>query len=193
MTIEPVSSLFGWFRNVLHDATVRRRVDVGGETTDYLANLLATSAHPDRASALLDRSIVLTLDEALSSSPGEQFVGLQAVGDASLYLVSFFPDHLERAQLDPTLYVSVGALAYGRAAEIARVVGTREPGVLVELNAKFPVLVDVLGEVAESAALGSVTRDLVKLFDRWKATGSDRALAAMARAGAFPGRGGHAC
>jgi hypothetical protein len=189
MAIEPVASLFSYFRDAVHAARARRRVDAGPETTDYLATLLvdvATGAN----NAVLERSIVLTLDDALSRGAGEQLVGLQAVGDGALYLVSFFPEHLARAQLDPSLYVNVGAFAYGRAAEIARASGTREPRVLLELHAQFPRFVDVLAEVAESSALGSITKNVVQAFDRWKATGSPRALEAMARAGAFPLRGG---
>jgi hypothetical protein len=193
MAIEPVSSLVHYFRDAVDDASRRRQVAARPETHAYLAQLLVTFATGEN-NALLERSIVLTLDEALSRGDGEQLLGLQAVGDGALYLVSFFPDHLARAQLDPALYVSVGAFAYGRAAELARRAGTREPQVLLELNEKFPRFVDVLGEVAESSALGAVTRDLVKLFDRWKATGSPRALEAMARAGAFPLKGGgHRC
>lgn len=191
--IEPVPNLFCYFRDIVGAAGTRRRVITEPATTDYLANLLVTFA-TGANNALLERSVVLTLDEALSRGPGEQLVGLQAVGDVSLYLVSFFPDHLARAQLDQTLYVHVGAFAYGRAAQIVRASGESEPRVLLELEARFPAIVDVLSEVAESSALGAVTKNLVKLFDRWKATGSTRALEAMARAGAFPVKGGgHEC
>jgi hypothetical protein len=192
MVIEAVPSLFGFFRDAVSAASVRRKAIDEPATVDYLANLLVTFASGANR-AQLDRSIVLTLDEALGATPGEQLMGLQAVGDGALYTVSFFPDHLARAQLDPGLYVHIGAFAYGRAAEILRANGTREPRVLVELTTRFPVIVDVLGEVAQSAALGTVTRDLVRLFDRWKTTGSAHALDAMARAGAFPGKGGHRC
>lgn len=194
MVIEPVSSLFMYFRSALGAAGARRKVSAEPETTDYLANLLVAFATGE-SNAILDRSIVLTLDEALSAGPGEQLAGLQAVGDGALYLLSFFPDHIASAQLDSALYVHVGTFAYGRAAEIVRATGEGEPYVLLELNARFPEFVDMLAEVAESSALGAVTKDLVKLFDRWKTTGSPRALEAMARAGAFPTikGGGHSC
>ena len=193
MVIEPVPSLFGYFRSLVSDASALRSVRTEPATTDYLADLLVTFASDD-GRGLLERSIVLSLDDALSRGPGEQLVGLQAVGDSALYLVSFFPDHLARARLDASLYINVGAFAYRRAAEILRTSGTREPRVLVELDEKFPRIVDVLGEVATSSALGTVTKNLVRLFDQWKTTGSVRALEQMARAGAFPLKGGgHEC
>lgn len=195
MSIQPVSSLFSYFREMIDAARARRNVAATDETTDYLANLLVTFATGEN-NPVLDRSIVLVLDDALSRGTGEQFILLQAVGDGALYLLSFFPDHLARARLDASLYVSVGAFAYGRAAEIARAAGTKEPRTLIELNTRFSQFVDVLAEVAESSALGSVTKNLVQLFDRWKTTGSARALEAMARAGAFPvvkGGGGPSC
>src|SRR5262249_9756418 len=151
-----------FFRMAIGDAITRRAVRAEAATTDYLANVLVTFAHADRT-PLLERSLVLTLDDALSRTAGEQFVELQTVGDCALYLVSFFPDHLARAGLDASLYLNVGAFAYGRAADIAREAGTREPTVLVELNEKFPRFVDVLGEVAESSALGTVTKNIVQL------------------------------
>ena len=169
---------------------MKRKLPALPETADYLANLLV---HAGTQTEVLHRSIVLTLDEALTQGPGEQFMGLQAVGDGALYLVGFFPDHIARERIDASLYVSVGAFAYGRAAEIVRASGETEPRVLLELNEHFAVYADVIAEVAESAALGSITKDLVKLFDRYKQTGSTRALEEMARRGAFPTKGGHRC
>jgi hypothetical protein len=190
MVIEPVPSLFSYFRDAITAVSVKRKIAAASETTDYLANLLVDAGtHTE----VLHRSIVLTLDEALSRGPGEQFVGLQAVGDGALYLVSFFPEHLERERVDTSLYVSVGAFAYGRAAQIARTAGSALPRVLIDLNEHFTTYANVLGEVAASSALGAVTKDLVKLFDRWKQTGSSTALAEMARRGAFPVKGGHRC
>jgi hypothetical protein len=193
MTIEPVGSLFVYFRDAVVRASEHQRLETQPETTDYLANLLVTFGTSE-SQRLLQHSIVLTLDDALARPAGEQLVGLQAVGDGALYLVSFFPDYLARSQLDETLYMNVGAFAYGRAADLARASGTREPRAWIDLQRQFGRIADVLGEVAESSALGNVTKNLVQLFDRWKRTGSSRALEAMARAGVFPGKGdGDAC
>src|SRR5690242_5993095 len=106
MAIEPVPSLFMYFRDAVGVASERRRVQADPATTDYLANLLVTFARPENA-IRLEHSIVLTLDSALSRAPGEQFVELQTVGDCALYLVSFFPDHLARLRLDTALYINV--------------------------------------------------------------------------------------
>jgi hypothetical protein len=193
MVIEMVPSLLGYFSDAVGVASLRVGVEAGDETRDYLANVLMTFARGEHHAAL-ERSLVLTLDDALSRPGGEQLLGLQTVGDTALYVVSFFPDHLARAQLDSSLYINVGAFAYGRAAAILQARGTHEPRVLIDLEARFPKFVNVLAEVAQSSALGAVTKDLVRLFDRWKSTGSPRALEAMAKAGVFPGRGtGHAC
>ncbi len=190
MAIEPVESLFSYFRDAISTVSARRNLTSQRDTTDYLAQLLVrTGTH----SEVIQRSIVLTLDDALSLGPGEQIIALQGVGDGALYLVSFFPDHIEREHVDLSLYVSVGAFAYGRAADIVRASGSQEPAVLADLNTHFETYADVLAEVAEASALGTVTRNLVKLFDRWKQTGSSRALEEMARRGVFPTRGGHRC
>ncbi len=65
-----------------------------------------------------------------------------------------------------------------------------EPVALVELGEQFPRFVDVLAEVAESQALGAVTRSLVQLYDRVKNGASERAAEELARRGAFTVRGG---
>lgn len=190
MAIEAVKNLFTYFREAITTVSAKRRLISVSDTTDYLAELLVRTG---TRSEVLQQSIVLTLDDALSRGPGEQIIGLQAVGDGALYLVGFFPDHLASEHVDLSLYVSVGAFAYGRAADMVRATGSTEPTVLADLNSHFETYADVLAEVAEAWALGAVTRDMVKLFDRWNQTGSSHALEEMARRGVFPTRGGHKC
>lgn len=185
MAIEPVASLMTFFRDAVVSATSKRKVKLREPTSDYLAQMLSEVAQ-GRHNEVLKGSVVLALDEAMTHAPGEQLLRLQTIGDASLFALSFLPEHVARGGNDAGLYVSVGSYAYGRAAQLARSAGAVEPRVLLELNQNFGRVVDVLSEVAESSALGAVTRDVVKLFDRWKQTGSRHALEQMARMGAFP-------
>lgn len=184
MEIEPVASLVTYFRDAVISATSKRKVKLREPTTDYLAKMLSEVA-AGRHNDLLNGSVVLALDDAMTYGVGEQVLRLQSIGDATLFAVSFFPDRLAQGGQQTGLYVNVGAFAYGRAAQLMQRTGG-EPRVLLDLKAGFPTVVDVLAEVAESSSLGAVTRDVVKLFDRWKQTGSARVLEQMARMGAFP-------
>jgi len=181
--IQPVSGLFGFFQQAIMRVCEKRKSGTSVPAVDYLAQLLVRATP-------LHRSLVLTLDEALACGSDAQFDALRGVGDAALYAVGFFPGHLEREGVDAGLYVRVGSFAYERATRVARGEQCERAAVLDELRENFGTYADLLGEIAESAALGAVTRDLVRLYDRWKVLGSERALEAMARAGVFPSRGG---
>lgn len=192
MTIEACSSLQGYFRGVVAEALRVARVEADPATREYVTELLVTYAGRG-AAEFLDRPIVLLLDEALAVPEGARIVRLQAVGDGALFLTGLFSDHMDRAGLDPALYVTMGRWAYRTAAATVEKTAGTPPVALAELAERFPVFVDVLAEVAESSALGSVTKSVVQLYDRWKNGGSHRALEALAKRGAFPvasGEGG---
>ena len=184
MAIEPVASLVTYFRDAVVSATSKRKVKLREPTTEYLARMLSGVAE-GRHNGLLEGSVVLALDDAMTYGVGEQVLRLQSIGDATLFAVSFFPEQIAQGGQQTGLYVNVGAFAYGRAAQLTQRTGG-EPRVLLDLKEGFGTVVDVLAEVAESSSLGAVTRDVVKLFDRWKQTGSERVLEQMARMGAFP-------
>jgi len=190
MTIETCADLGVFFREELTEAMRQRRARLEPETTEYVAALMARCALADRAH-LLEGSLVLMLDEALGRGRGGRLEGLQGVGDAALCRSGLFRAREEDPEAGGLgLCVTLGAFAYREAAVLARTVTPGEPVALVELADRFPQVVDVVAELAESSALGAVTRDLVKLYDRWRDAGSDRALEALAQQGIFPGRGG---
>lgn len=189
MTIETCTDLGGYFRVMLASAMRRQRVEASPETTDYVTGVLVTyAARP--AAEFLDRPIVAILDEALAQPAGHRCLALQTVGDGALYLSGLFADHVERSQGTTGFYLHVGSFAYREAATLARSPEGTEPVALAELSENFPRFVDVLAEVAESSALGAVTKSVVQLYDRWKNGSSQRSLEELARRGAFPVRGG---
>lgn len=189
MTIETCADLGDYFRSVLRAAMRRQRVSAAPETADYVAGVMVTyAARP--AAEFLDKPIVMILEDALAKPEGARCLALQGVGDGALYLSGLFGEHVERAQGSTSFYVQAGSFAYREAAALARGEEGSAPVALVELGAQFPRFVDVLAEVAESQALGSVTRSIVQLYDRWKNADSQRAVEEMARRGAFPTKGG---
>lgn len=183
MTIERCTDLGLFFRACVEEAMRARRASLGEATAEYVAGLLTSCTDP-RVSERLGGSLVLQLEAALREGVGDAPSGeaLRAVGDAALCRSGLFG-----AEGALRVCVRVGAFAYREAASRTKGEGH---GALVELGEAFPVVVDVVAEVAEATALGAVTRDLVRLYDRWREADSERALQAMAERGVFPGRGG---
>lgn len=189
MTIETCADLAGYFRSLITMAMRRSRVTASPETTDYVSGVLVTfAARP--AAEFLDRPIVTSFEEALSLPDPARRVALRNVGDGALCLSGLFSEHVERAVGSTSVHVHVGTVAYRQAAALTRAESEPEKIALGELGTQFPRFVDVLAEVAESQALGSVTKSLVQLYDRCKNADSLRAAEEMARRGAFPARGG---
>jgi hypothetical protein len=83
-------------------------------------------------------------------------------------------------------YASLGGRAYahlGREHEREDPSGT---SVFVELSGRFRQFVDVLSEVSEKTRL-TTPLSVVRLYERWLATGSARAAALLAEQGITPG------
>ena len=57
-----------------------------------------------------------------------------------------------------------------------------------ELSEKFRLLVDLLNEVSERA-LHSTNAGLIRLYERWLKTGSDRLATELVRQGVVPRKG----
>ena len=163
MPIEPCADLRDFFRMMVRDAMQRRRVGAEDETAEYVTDLLVTCASTD-GTALVDRPLVWMLDEAMASTDGVKLHALCATGDAALARSGLFAAAAEREYFE-----EVGAFAYrGAVAEVERTAG-EAPVALVELGERFPNFADVLSEVAESSALGEVTRALVKRHEAARA------------------------
>lgn len=188
MKVEPCSDLRTFFQLQLTAAFSRRRIEARPETEAYIAGVLVDyGLH----SPPLDRPLVISLNEALASRPSERVSRLRRTGDAALCLAGIFAPHVERTVGSLGLYVYVGSVAYQRAADASKGQDTIDAPVdaLKELGEGFPRFVDALHEVAEASALGTLTRDIVTLYDRIRAAGSERAAEELARQGLFPAPG----
>jgi hypothetical protein len=196
MAIVAAQSVSNFFFDAVEDAIRMRGVDVTDGATRYLVALLADYAHPDRrAGEALERPLTLLFDEAVrAADPGERFDRLRALGDAVLYGCGFFSDHFAARGVDPKYVRGLGTRAYGAASSmLAR--GTPDeanvPDLFAELAGKFDGCVDVLTEVADATiAMGTETsRGLLKVYERWLKTGSERLAGALTARGVVPTRG----
>lgn len=196
MAIVPARSVSHFFHEVVEDALRAQRVEATEAATRYLVALLTDYAHPDvRADATLDWPLTLLLDEAVHvADPAERFERLRTLGDGVLYGCGFFGDHFEARGVDPRYLRGLGTRAYGAAGSILRrgPEAKTAPDLFAELALNFDAFVGVFSDIADSTVAMSIenSRGLVKAYERWLKTGSDRLASALTSHGLMPTRGG---
>ena len=164
-----------WFREMVGDALAHRRLRIQDVTEFYLVNLLADRCAAPAAPADGEGARVEPLAEillrALQADRRTRATELRRLGDTALFVSGFFGDSLARSIVDVDYYIAMGARAYGtlRATE-------RGPGLdalFAELSERFETFVDLFAEIAEVSQLRS-NRGLVRLYERWQHTRSER-------------------
>jgi len=196
MSLVATDSIASYFSDVVGDAMKARRFEATEMTTQYIVALLADFARPDvRAGQALDRPVAFLLDEALhTATPAERFERLRALGDGVLYSCGFFVDHFEARGVEQSYLVGIGTVAYGGASSMLRLTAeeaARKLDIYRELADKFASFVSVLAEIADRSTADAVagSRDLLKVYERWLKTGSDRLAQALTSHGLVPMRG----
>jgi hypothetical protein len=196
MSIVATDSISSYFNDVVEDAMKARRVEATELATRYIVALLAGFARPDaRAGSALDRPVAFLLDEALhTAEPAERFERLRSLGDGVLYSCGFFGDHFQAKGVEQSYLVGIGSVAYGGASSMLRVSAedaAKKLDIYRELADKFSSFVGVLAEISDATAAMGVagSRDLLKVYERWLKTGSDRLAQALTSHGLVPMRG----
>jgi hypothetical protein len=195
MSIVPARSVSHFFHEVVEDALRAQRVEATEGATRYLVALLADYAHPDiRADEALDRPLTLLMDEAVHiADPAERFERLRTLGDGVLYGCGFFGDHFEARGVDPRYLRGLGTRAYGAAGSILRRGSEPQtaPDLFAELASNFDAFVGVLSDVADATVAMGIenSKGLVKAYERWLKTGSDRLASVLTSHGMMPTRG----
>ena len=197
MSIVAAGSVSGFFQEVVDDALRVRRLDATDGTTSYLVSLLSDYAKPDeRAEAALDRPLAFLLDEALHTQPSaERFERLRSLGDGVLYGCGFFSDHFHARGVDQSYLFGIGSTAYGTAASMLRRNvdddGAATLDIFGELASNFSDFVAVLADVADNtiAMSTSSSKNVLKMYERWLKTGSERLAQSLSTHGLVPTRG----
>ncbi len=163
-----------WFRELVADALSQRRIQVQEATEFYLVNLLAQNLSEHRATAGggAHEPLALMLARALEGDREARYRNLKRLGDTSLFVSGFFGDSLARSLVDVDYYIAMGMRAYDAlSAEGYGPSGARQ--LFGELAERFTNFVDLFAEIAELSELGS-NRGLVRLYERFLLTGSER-------------------
>jgi len=117
--IRPVANLQEFFKDSVADAMEKQGVAADDHTAYYVVNLLTLFA---RSEKLYDRrtdgpgppALALLLAEAAAAPDVEaRNLGLQRVGDTSLFVAGFFQEAFARKLVDVDYYIEIGGAAYG--------------------------------------------------------------------------------
>ena len=192
MTVVPVASLQEYFRDAVQTALGHQRLQVEDDTAHYVVSLLTSYA---RSEQLFDatpdgsrlKPLVVMLSEALEAAdPTTRQRGLQRLGDVSLFVAGFFADGFARKLIDIDYHIAMGGRAYAVLSETLSV-GRRQTlsRVFAELASKFQPLVDVLHEIQDGNCTRS-DRDVLRLYEVWLKTGSQRARRLLGDTGIVP-------
>jgi len=178
-----------FFRDQLITAMEHQRVSTSESTECYLVNLLAAFASgerlPGREPGFDETPLALMYARALSASRFERVVLLRTTADTALFVSGFFAESLPGGPGDLRYYATLGGCAYSYLGREHEREDPRGTSVFNELAARFLEFVDVLGEVSEKTRVATPL-SLVKLYERWLATGSARAAALLAEQGISP-------
>jgi hypothetical protein len=178
-----------FFREQLTQAMEHQRVSTSAFTEYYLVNLLAACVRGDTLPApepgYDEAPLALLYLRALGSSRRDRARLLRAMGDTALFVSGFFADAVTGKIADLEYYRAMGGRAYARLSQ--EDIQAFGPGVFTELADRFTQFADVLSEVSEASRLTS-NASILRLYERWRQTGSRRAAALLVERGITPGR-----
>jgi len=197
MSIVATASVSDFFEEAVVDAMKARRVNASESARSYVVALLTDLAKPGSPiERTLERPLTLLLDEALHTPElGERFDRLRTLGDGVLYSSGFFADHFEARGVDTSYLIGIGRTAYNSAGSLIRSRSSNDESkldIFGELANGFADFVEVIGEVANATIASGVatSRGLVKLYERWLKTRSEKLADALSSHGFVAPRGG---
>ncbi len=187
------ASVSDYFAAALAAAADHQGVHLNPATSRYVTNLLTQYSHVRALRAVSDagrhhRALADLYAEALRAGQLHQrCLILQRLGDLALFIAGLFAESLQRKLVDVDYYVDMGGAAYGYLHGAMRPSAEASAGfsAFEELEQKFCQVVDLLAEIAENRGLQS-NSDLLRHYDAWLSSGSERARRRLIRAGIVP-------
>ncbi len=188
-----VHNLRDYFRESIDAVINNQGVDVDPHAAHYVVNLLTLFArsedlYEDHGEAYGLKPLALMMaDAAGASNAVERTFSLQRIGDVALFIAGFFADGLAHKLVDLDYYINMGGTAYGSLSDEIRGTarGRALADVYCELARKFQIVVDVLNEVRDRARCSSDI-DLLRTYEVWLRTGSERAARLLRKNGVVP-------
>lgn len=176
-----------YFHGAVAGAVATLKAEVSDHAQLYLAQLLgqfisADQLYPKDAEGNTADTLTAQLKSALEEEKQKaRALRLQKLGDFSLYISGFFSHSLSRKLVDVDYYIGMGEAAYENAARLEK---KAKAELFLELARKFPQFVDILSQISEETGFNPDNhQDLLRVYDLWAKTGSERLAKQLAKAG----------
>lgn len=179
-----------YFHAAVSGAVSTLKVEVSEHAQSYLVRLLGhfistENFFPTDSAGRPAETLTQQLANALEEENAEaRALRLRQMGDFSLYVAGFFTNSLSRKLVDVDYYIGMGGAAYENVARLER---TDKAILFTELSRKFPKFVEILSQISEETGFQpNNSQDLLRVYELWTKTGSDRLAKQLARAGIVP-------
>lgn len=179
-----------YFHAAVSGAVSTLKVEVSENAQSYLVRLLGhfistENFFPTDSAGRPAETLTQQLANALEEENAEaRALRLRQMGDFSLYVAGFFTNSLSRKLVDVDYYIGMGGAAYENVARLER---TDKAILFTELSRKFPKFVEILSQISEETGFQpNNSQDLLRVYELWTKTGSDRLAKQLARAGIVP-------
>ena len=171
-----------YFQGAIQTALRNQQFRASGESVVYIANLLTGYIRSEKLfestpEGFMIKPLALIYGDALTAgSETGRVQSMQRLGDLALFISGLYASSLNRCLVDVDYYISMGGHAYSYLADNPRCRHWQSGLKIVfdELAEKFAGFVDVLAEVGEKSNI-SANVDILRLYEIWQCTGSDRA------------------
>jgi hypothetical protein len=182
-----------YFQGAVKNAVCNQNFAASDAAIVYLVNLLLNFLRSERLfdntpDGLTIRPLAVIRCEALSTdSERDRDLSLQRLGDIALFVTGLYAQSLSRSPVDVDYYIAMGEHAYGYLAECRSYVHKSGDMRLVfdELSGKFSGFVEILSEVGAASNLSGNT-DILRLYELWQYSGSDRLAKKLRQLGIQP-------
>jgi hypothetical protein len=183
---EPVGDARAYFEPQVALAVRAVGVPEASQAEPYLVDLLCGFAVSTETPAPESLPLADLLRRAAESVGPERERRMRRLGDVALWLSGFLPDCFERRGLSEAYVARMGGGAYSWLGEAAHRCGEPSRAKLFhDLSARFRDFARVLDEVRELTAM-CTDGAVVRLYERWRATGSPALLRRLVRRGVTP-------
>jgi len=191
--VEEFPNLQLYFHELVNDAIQHQHLKADEHIAFYLVNLLThftKSENIQRREDGEESPLAILFCQAQHESPEVKTRLLKYLGDFSLLISGFFQDSLSRKIVDIDYYISMGGAAYSQLSTpgLYRKQQALFSQIFSELSGHFVKWVDVISEVSEASHMNS-HQNLLRLYEKWLRTGSDRLKELLSQKGIVPLQG----
>ena len=170
------TTLESYFFDEIEQVQERRGTTLPADVEAYVVGLLARYAKSTHAAGRRSAPLALQYLRAKSETGSARAFALRSVGDRALYISGVVPRSLARTPINVRYIQGIGEAAYSELADSGPLAVL---GLLAEM---FEEVAELVGDVIEIGGQAP-RRDLLALYERWRAHGDARDAKRLIAAG----------